>query len=445
MAGRYGISYESCVMTRRFLLLIAFGILFQSAAPAAEKTSIAPRTKEQVQSLVERTVIPKLELHDIPFREALAYLQAESQRLDRNGNGVSITTHLPPPDPDRRLPSDPNDLKISVNLSNIPLSEAVRYVSGLGNCTAWIRPNGVHVFYAIHPILTEDFRIPAQFFPYYANRRSKDGGNDPAKIREDFQAFLVRQGVNFREGDEAILSSDGTSLTARNGPRQLDFIQRILDLADPSKRWPHAIPGPNAPKVFDSPTQVRVEQLRKKLRTIVLPKVEFKNVPVVEAVASLRKQAALDAAWSALEERGTRIVLAENLIESGSSVSYAAEKPSLAEALTGIAKAIGLHAHFLEDGVILSDNPKGADLIVREYLIPPPGYEEFILFDRSVDDIKRSWRNPVRDLPIRFYSPETGRYVACLTEKDHRSWQQYVENNWKVYYAEEKAWKKRSR
>jgi hypothetical protein len=106
-----------------------------------------PRDDEAALAGVQRKlngiIIPKLEFRETTAAESLAFLEKRSRDLDTAEpdpakRGVKIT-NLP-------SPSQPaSDARITISLMNIPLGEAVKYVTNLANLKFRVRAQGVEV------------------------------------------------------------------------------------------------------------------------------------------------------------------------------------------------------------------------------------------------------------------------------------------------------------
>ena len=88
-------------------------------APAAARNA---QTKGAAMTRAGTIIFPKIDLRDATLSETVEFLRAKSKVLDEDKQGVNLIL--------KRAPAG-DDPKITLSLSNIPLSEALRYVAGL--------------------------------------------------------------------------------------------------------------------------------------------------------------------------------------------------------------------------------------------------------------------------------------------------------------------------
>jgi beta-lactamase regulating signal transducer with metallopeptidase domain len=104
-------------------------------SPAAAATAVPARTTQPRSATEEKAdsiIIPRLEYREATVKEAIEHLAARARDLDPQKQGVKFTFA---PGWDRRPASpfqpNPADSRITLSLSNIPVGEALRYITGL--------------------------------------------------------------------------------------------------------------------------------------------------------------------------------------------------------------------------------------------------------------------------------------------------------------------------
>ncbi len=128
---------------------------------------------------------------------------------------------------------------------------------------------------------TRDFKIGHDIFVH--------GEKDPEAgiaLKNDCRQFLFTNGVDFSDGAEAILNDTATRLTVHNTPENLEYIDHLLAAPPSARELP--VPGPKVPKVRPSPDDLLIEQMRKRLRSILLPTVAFENIGLLDAIDQLK-------------------------------------------------------------------------------------------------------------------------------------------------------------
>jgi len=452
-------------MKWRSPLLIAACVISLCAnmAMAAKSQPSAAISERQIRWRLENLIIPKLEYREGTFREALDFIGRETKRLDREGLGVPIVVRVPiSPSESPTNTVEPPRLLLAlerevVSLTNIPVIEALRYVTGLADLKFRISANGVLVvpWSEPDPMFTRDFKIGVLEPP-----------EAMAALKQDCRQFFISGGAEFDVGAWAKLNHAATRLTVHTSQNQLDLIETILEEESKPKPFKEPpIPGPHVPKVIVKDDS---GPLREKMRAITLPNVTLEKVTLREAIERLKVLSARYDAKSARGDRGVNIVLesvdTENPagqqpsipgldavstpaepaesgppsggIETNPTISYSAKKVSLHEAVVAIAVLGQYHVEVEPDTVLLTSSPPSM-LKTREYLMPPdfdaPVSPEMILPSRWYS---RGARN---NQPSAVYNSRTRSLVVRASESSHREIQGKIEQGWREYYAAEKT------
>lgn len=200
-----------------------------------------PLTKEQeaARPLVEKMnkiIIPVVKFEGVSTQKALEFLQARSRELDTSTEvdaekGVNII-----------LLEDavPHETAIYLDLRDVPMSEALRYVTGLGQCTYRVKADGVRVMHhhtVADQLHTRSFRVPRDFLsiggapaePAHADPFAAPPANGARKNVKTARQILESQGIPFPEGASAFYSANSTLLLVRNTQPNLDLVEAFLD------------------------------------------------------------------------------------------------------------------------------------------------------------------------------------------------------------------------
>jgi general secretion pathway protein D len=235
----------------------------------------------RINAKLNYIIIPRLEFKDATIREAVDFLKKKSVDLDTRETdptrrGVNIVLKLEPggggglpgvPEPAPVAPTipglpelpgatpapppsgggvGPGDVRITVSLTNIPLIEALRYVTSLANLKFKVEPYAVSIVPAgtsTETLLTREFKVP----PGFINRAAGGGGAEagglsptaPASTdttkggsgiaaRVDAKEFLTASGVTFPTGATAIYNTASSRLIVRNTQENLDFVETLI-------------------------------------------------------------------------------------------------------------------------------------------------------------------------------------------------------------------------
>ncbi|MDQ3622090.1 MAG: type II and III secretion system protein [Verrucomicrobiota bacterium] len=240
----------------------------------------------RIQAKLDRIIIPRLEFKDATIREAVEFLKKKSVELDTTEpdptqKGVNIVLKLdapqgmglPPPEmvPPAPLPGaipglEPapgvppaapaapapppvpsGDARITVSLTNIPLVEALKYVTSLANLKFKVDAYAVSIVplgTITEVLLTKEYKVPPGFIS-----RAAEGGGAPAgdalaaaggtttdvtrggtgiSARRDAKDFLMASGVTFPPGATATYFSVSSRLVVRNTQENLDLIDTLV-------------------------------------------------------------------------------------------------------------------------------------------------------------------------------------------------------------------------
>ncbi len=242
---------------------------------------------ERIRRKLERIIIPKLEFREATIREAVEFLKKKSIELDIDspagdkgvnivlklestggGGGMGLPEAAPPGVPGipglepapAAIPAmpaapmamgNPGDARITVSLSNIPLIEGLRYVTGLANLKFKVEPYAVSVVPLSEPtdvLVTKEWKIPPDLIPRTPGAGGAQGaalaaptfggGGSPADAsrggsgiadRESAKNWLIANGVTFNGPASAIYIIRSSRLIVRNTQDQLDLIDTIIE------------------------------------------------------------------------------------------------------------------------------------------------------------------------------------------------------------------------
>jgi len=230
---------------------------------SGQTRNISGAGTEAISAKLNRIIIPKIDLRDTTVREAVEFLKQRSRDLDTTTDdpklkkGVNIVlklpvtpapvatdpTAVPSPDAAPATPVANADTKINLSLNNVPLIEALRYLTELAGLKYKVEPFAVSIVPITEntdELLTKEYRVPPGFIP--ANAGAPDAatpvaGSGPnlndARLtgRSDALQFLKDQGVPFPAGAFAQYVPAGSKLFVRNTQSALDLIDTLVDAA----------------------------------------------------------------------------------------------------------------------------------------------------------------------------------------------------------------------
>lgn len=231
------------------------------------------RGTEMMIARLNRIIVPKIDLRDASIRQAVSFLQQQSRALDAPGDtegeqtGINIVLKLPAGAPAAAAETDefgqpvaaaaaPADARVTLNLTNVPLYEALRYVATLAGLKVKVEPFAVSIVPLSEPTDTleqREFKVPPGFITgtgasgtaepvAVAGRGGEEAGGPKLAVRQNARDFLESQGVEFPPGASANFSAGSSRLVVRNTASNLDLIESLVDAA-----------------MGEQPTQVEIE------------------------------------------------------------------------------------------------------------------------------------------------------------------------------------------
>jgi len=222
--------------------------------------------EQAIQRKLDTIILPVVQFRDATVREAIEFLKSESRRLDvaetdPTRKGVNIVLRLPQGDgsvdPTTGAPApgaDAAEARIRLDLTNIPLGEALRYVTDLAQLKYKVEPFAVLVVpqnASIENMVTQEFRVAPDFLPTGAvgagsgssstssspfGFPSSSGGASPPPAtgtalsdRVGAREYLESLGVAFPEGSTARYLKGSSKLVVKNTQSNLDLIEQIVE------------------------------------------------------------------------------------------------------------------------------------------------------------------------------------------------------------------------
>ncbi len=245
---------------------------------------------DAITAKLNRIIVPSINIQDETIREAVERLRQLSRRLDTlepdpQKKGVNIFLKLPaapggataggsdilPPPDANALPAAPGtegaapepagateDTRITLQLDNVPLYEALRYLAAQAGLKIKIDPVAVSIVPLTdvgNELITKEYKVPPNFIPKAAAPAPDASGGFGAAVTDtgdktqnrigrtqSAQTYLASLGVQFPEGASAQYIPIGSKLVIRNTQDNIDFIDTVVD----------AVLG-------SAPTQVQIE------------------------------------------------------------------------------------------------------------------------------------------------------------------------------------------
>jgi general secretion pathway protein D len=222
-------------------------------------TNTAANSKDAINNKLNKIIIDRMDLDQASIREVVDFLKQKSRQLDNSTDdpkkkGVNIVLKLASPSAapasvDGQPTNTPTpdsgvteDTKISIALKNVPLIEAVRYLTELSRLKYKIEPFAVSIIPLTEntdELVTKEYRVPPGFIPASTGESTASGpkaGNQPSgdgntRITGGRNAtqYFTEQGVPFPPGAFAQYIASGSKLIVRNTQAAVDLIDTIVE------------------------------------------------------------------------------------------------------------------------------------------------------------------------------------------------------------------------
>jgi general secretion pathway protein D len=199
--------------------------------PAAvlEQPVLTTRGTQSVNRKLDEIIIPRLNFTDATVREAIEYLRDVSSQQDRDPadageRGVNIVL---------KLDSTAASQTITIDLANVPLREALDYITRLANLKVKVEPYAVLIVPLSEPtdtLITKEYRVPPGFITSLPSGGGADAGVTGETVaRSRAKDFLESQGVQFPPGASANFLASSSRLIVRNTQENLDLVDALVE------------------------------------------------------------------------------------------------------------------------------------------------------------------------------------------------------------------------
>ena len=194
-----------------------------------EQPVMTVRGTQSINGKLDEITIPRISFTDATLREVIESIREQAAQLDPGADGdrgVNIVLKL-----DDAAASQ----TVTIDLANLPLREALDYVTRLANLKIKVEPYAVLIVPVSEEtdiLLTKEYRVPPGFIT------ALPSGGEAAPVGGDTVAvskakeFLESQGVQFPTGASANFLSSSSRLIVRNTQENLDLVDALVESAD---------------------------------------------------------------------------------------------------------------------------------------------------------------------------------------------------------------------
>ncbi len=212
-----------------------------------EQPQMDTRGSQAINNKLDSIIIPRIDFTDSSIKEAIAFIKKRAADLDEDDSdnkGINIVLKLPPDSPDAAYP-------ITLSLTDVPLREALRYVTEAANLKIKVETHAVVVVPATENtdvLITKEYKVPPGFITATPGSAPPQvsglaaGSQSVIAARSAAKDFLESQGVEFPEGASANYISLTSRLIVKNTQPNLELIDALVETS-----------------VATRPTQVEIE------------------------------------------------------------------------------------------------------------------------------------------------------------------------------------------
>ncbi|HYF36305.1 MAG TPA: Amuc_1098 family type IV pilus outer membrane protein, partial [Prosthecobacter sp.] len=192
--------------------------------------------REEITRKLRDLKISRIDFSGASLEEVVEYLRVRSRDLDPDGRGIDFVVSVSPDTP--RQP-------VTLNLSNVPIDEVLRYVGQIAGVRHRVEEYAVRILSLTDDtglMIAKSYRVPPDFIttaPVDAAAAAPNPfGQAPATGPEGLnfrrlgpREFLESRGVSFPEGSSASYSPVTNTLMIRNNAKNIELVDMLVEQA----------------------------------------------------------------------------------------------------------------------------------------------------------------------------------------------------------------------
>ncbi len=198
---------------------------------------IAKGGRESIMAKLRDIKIERIDFSGAALEEVLEYLRVRARDLDPQGKGIDFVVGVP-----KDLPLKP----VSLNLTNVPIEEVLRYVTEVSGVSYRVEEYAVRIVSLSdtnQSIISKTYRVPPNFIstaptepaagatapaadPFAAGGAAPAGG---LLRRIGAKEFLEGNGVSFPEGAGANYNPVVNMLIVRNTAKNIEMVDMLVE------------------------------------------------------------------------------------------------------------------------------------------------------------------------------------------------------------------------
>ncbi len=331
-----------------------------------------PDNAAAIQALTmkfNRIILPKVHFEGVSLEVAMSALDRMAAESDPEKKGVRMVV---------QRGSTPSTAQISLDLKDVPLIEALRYVTELAGCKYVIKTDHI-VVGPLSDVGTEQYTQRYKLLlRHYLELQSKATGHKselPPKGLVSVVDLLKAQGISFPDGANAAYDAETEALVARNTQPNLDQVEAFVEdlqrayssvdewnMEEFAEKSDKGQGGADASGYYTS-----------KMNRIIFPQVQFQGASIEEAIEFLRiKSRDFDTVERDPSRKGINLIMKSGSTPSTAQISLDLKDVPMSEALRYVTELAGMKYRIEPFAVVivpLSD--VGAEMYTRTFKVPP--------------------------------------------------------------------------
>ena len=179
--------------------------------------------KDRIEDTLDRVVVPQMSFRDADVHTVLQYLEAVARARDPRGEGIPLAVDLH--DFQRRGSRTTESPKITINVRNVSLADALDFVSDIADLRYRIDDDKVEVrpYNSVDKTQTRFFKVSPELLASLGLPVRADGA-----AAVDVRAMLEYFGISSPNGTQAIYQPEYGTMVVVNSPEMLVGVARIL-------------------------------------------------------------------------------------------------------------------------------------------------------------------------------------------------------------------------
>lgn len=206
------------------MLFFSIGALL--LIPAVGGSQESETLIDEMQERARNIVIPKIDFEEVPLPDAVTELEEQARVQDPENAEFSIAI-------EESVREELGINTITLRLSNVPLTEALRYTTNLAGATYRFTKTGVEVVSLTPPdkeLHTNQYAVPPTFnLPPANDPFAATPASDALTPRPSARQVLEQAGISFPPGSSAIFNPSTSMLIVRNSTDQLELVEAYIE------------------------------------------------------------------------------------------------------------------------------------------------------------------------------------------------------------------------